>query len=238
MEDDELPPVWVHRSHHGRFLLAFLAMLLLAAVILIFLEASEFAFEKIGFTPFEFAMILLLTLVGSGIDIPIYKVKSLVPIVQEQEIRAYWVTYRMPRRVFREVTTIIAVNLGGAVIPASVSIYLLATHPGSLLAALVATVVTSALVHLVSRRVPGVGIVAPSFVPPLFAAVAAYLLMPTSPAIVAYVSGTLGTLIGADLTNLRHADNSGAYMESIGGAGTFDGVFLTGIMAVILAAIF
>jgi uncharacterized membrane protein len=103
--------------------------------------------------------------------------------------------------------------------------------------ALAATLVTSILVHLVARRVPGVGIVTPALLPPSFAAVTSYLLVPGSPAIVAYVSGTLGTLIGADLTNLRHADHSAASMESIGGAGTFDGVFLTGIVAVILAAL-
>ena len=49
------------------------------------------------------------------------------------------------------------------------------------------------------------------------------------------MSGTLGTLIDADLTNLRDADHSAASVESIGGAGTFDGIFLTGLVAVILA---
>jgi uncharacterized membrane protein len=48
------------------------------------------------------------------------------------------------------------------------------------------------------------------------------------------VSGTLGALIGADLTNLRGIGKLGAPMASIGGAGTFDGVFLTGIIAVLL----
>jgi uncharacterized membrane protein len=50
----------------------------------------------------------------------------------------------------------------------------------------------------------------------------------------AYVSGTLGTLIGADLTNLQDAGKFGAPVISIGGAGTFDGVFLSGIIAALL----
>jgi uncharacterized membrane protein len=238
MEDDDFPTVWVHRHHHGRILLTILGMLLVGIVILLLLAASEFAFERIGFTPLEFAAILLLTFLGSAVDIPLYRVKSLVPIVEVQEVRVFWMTYRMPVRVFKQVSTTVAVNLGGALIPITVSIYLLATHVGSLLAyALIAAVVTSALVHLVARRVPGVGIVTPAFLPPLFAALTAIVLVPSSPAIVAYVSGTLGALIGADLTNLRNADHSGATMESIGGAGTFDGVFLTGIVAVILAAL-
>ena len=53
--------------------------------------------------------------------------------------------------------------------------------------------------------------------------------------IIAYVSGTLGTLIGADLLNLHHIAELGAPMASIGGAGTFDGIFLTGIIAALLA---
>jgi uncharacterized membrane protein len=238
MEDDEFPAVWVHRHHHGRFLFIALGMLLTLIVLLLLIEASEFAFERIGFTPFEFALILILTFLGSAVDIPLYKVRSLVPMVEVQQVRVFWMDYRVPRRVIRQVSTTIAVNLGGALIPITISAYLLATHPGPLIAyALVGTAVTSVLVHLVARRIPGVGIVTPAFLPPLFAAGVSLILVPGSPAIVAYVSGTLGTLIGADLTNLRNADHSAAAVESIGGAGTFDGVFLTGIIAVILAAL-
>jgi uncharacterized membrane protein len=52
--------------------------------------------------------------------------------------------------------------------------------------------------------------------------------------VVAYVSGVLGTLIGADLSNLGVIPKLGAPIASIGGAGTFDGVFLSGIIAVLL----
>jgi uncharacterized membrane protein len=54
----------------------------------------------------------------------------------------------------------------------------------------------------------------------------------------AYIAGALGTLIGADLTNLDKVSGLGAPVASIGGAGTFDGIFLTGILAVILANLF
>jgi uncharacterized membrane protein len=53
----------------------------------------------------------------------------------------------------------------------------------------------------------------------------------------AYVSGSLGTLIGADLLNLPSLRSLGAPVASIGGAGTFDGIFLTGIIAVLLASL-
>ena len=50
----------------------------------------------------------------------------------------------------------------------------------------------------------------------------------------AYIAGSLGTLIGADLLNLDKVQGLGAPVASIGGAGTFDGVFLSGILAVLL----
>jgi uncharacterized membrane protein len=72
-------------------------------------------------------------------------------------------------------------------------------------------------------------------VPPLAAAAAALFLAPTAPAAAAYVSGTLGALLGADVLNLSKIGALGAPVVSIGGAGTADGVFLTGILAVLLA---
>ena len=54
----------------------------------------------------------------------------------------------------------------------------------------------------------------------------------------AYIAGSLGTLIGADLSNLGRVRGLGAPVASIGGAGTFDGIFLTGILAVLLACLF
>jgi uncharacterized membrane protein len=53
----------------------------------------------------------------------------------------------------------------------------------------------------------------------------------------AYIAGTLGTLIGADLSNLGKISAGGTHVASIGGAGKFDGIFLTGIVAVLIASI-
>ena len=65
---------------------------------------------------------------------------------------------------------------------------------------------------------------------------AALLVARTNVAAVAYIGGSLGTLIGADLLNLSKVQGLGAPVVSIGGAGTFDGIFLTGIIAVLLAS--
>jgi uncharacterized membrane protein len=130
--------------------------------------------------------------------------------------------------------TVVAVNLGGAVVPTLLSLYLL-LRSGLWLRAGLGVVVVAMIVHRIARLVPGMGIAVPSFLPPLVAAAAAVVLAPDAAPIVAYVAGTLGTLIGADILNLGHIRGLGAPVVSIGGAGTFDGVFLTGIIAVLLA---
>jgi uncharacterized membrane protein len=45
----------------------------------------------------------------------------------------------------------------------------------------------------------------------------------------------MGTLIGGDLLHVRQVRRLATPVASIGGAGTFDGIFLTGIIAVLLA---
>jgi uncharacterized membrane protein len=42
-------------------------------------------------------------------------------------------------------------------------------------------------------------------------------------------------LIGADLLRIRDIRRMGTPLAAIGGAGTFDGIFITGIVAVLLA---
>jgi len=92
------------------------------------------------------------------------------------------------------------------------------------------------ITHRLARPVRGLGIALPFFVPPVLAALASVIISGSHAPVVAYVCGTLGTLIGADLLNLNKIGKLGAPVASIGGAGTFDGIFLTGIFAVVLAA--
>jgi uncharacterized membrane protein len=225
--------VVVHR-HHGSVALGALALLLAGIIIFLLISLGEVAFERIGFSSLDYTVILVGTLVGSSVNIPITKVRGVEPLLEMREVRVFGLYYRIPRIGYRQVSTTVAVNLGGAVIPLLVSAYLLATHSGIVPEAAGGSVITAILVHLMARKVRGVGIVTPAFLPPMVAALASYLLAPGSPAIVAYVSGTLGALIGADLTNLQGIGKLGAPLASIGGAGTFDGVFLTGVVAVLL----
>jgi uncharacterized membrane protein len=132
--------------------------------------------------------------------------------------------------------TVIAVNVGGALIPALMSHYLLGKHELWRLG-LVATVVVAALCHWLAQPVPGLGIALPIFVPAIAAAVTAWVLSRQYAAPLAYIGGSLGTLIGADLSNLDKVPGLGAPVASIGGAGTFDGIFVIGIVAVLIASL-
>ena len=208
--------------------------MLTVVVVILFVGLTEVAFQRIGFTRLQVVLVLVGTFLGSSVNIPVRRVKSRERIVKMEEVQFFWIRYRIPHIAVEEVSTLIAVNVGGAVIPTIVSFYLLQSHPEQLLYALMGVAMTAIVVHLVARKMPGLGITTPAFVPPIAAALSAFLLTPSFPSVVAYVAGTLGTLIGADLTNLRDIPSLGAPVASIGGAGTFDGVFLSGIIAVLL----
>jgi uncharacterized membrane protein len=224
--------------HHSFLVFAILLILLVGILALVFVGVIGVAFSNIGFTPVVILLILVGTLLGSAINIPLFKLKTTVPMIQEAYVSHFGVVYRIPQVEYGQTVTVIAINVGGALIPTAVSIYLLSrATPSMILLSLVGVAAVALVTRVVARPVKGVGIVTPAFIPPIAAAVAALILAPGEPRTVAYVAGVLGTLIGADLLNLGKIKKLGAPVASIGGAGTFDGVFLSGIIAVILAGL-
>jgi uncharacterized membrane protein len=131
--------------------------------------------------------------------------------------------------------TLIAVNVGGGLIPVAFSLYLLNHHPLAVGQVVVATALVAVVCYFASRPIPGLGIGMPIFVAPIAAALVAIVVNQSESAPLAYISGTLGVLIGADVLRLGNIRTMGVPIASIGGAGTFDGIFLTGIVAVLLA---
>jgi uncharacterized membrane protein len=219
---------------HSYSILVILFLLLVLVVGLLFVGAVGLAFRHVGFGPQLTTLILVATFVGSYVNIPLLRLKATIPIVKEEYISFFGMVFRVPQFEYEEFTTIVAINVGGALIPTLVSIYLLWKLPSAAHYALLGTMIVAAITHLVARPIRGLGIATPALIPPLTAASMAYLFSSSAPAVVAYVSGVLGTLIGADITNLHKIPKLGARIASIGGAGTFDGVFLSGIIAVLL----
>jgi uncharacterized membrane protein len=116
------------------------------------------------------------------------------------------------------------------------SIYLVLRY-GLWVRAAIAVIVIALVIHEMATPVRGVGIAVPVFGPVIVTAILAFILSREYAPPLAYVGGSMGTLIGADLMNLGKIGGLGAPVASIGGAGTFDGIFLTGILAVLLAGL-
>jgi uncharacterized membrane protein len=213
---------------------SFLVGLFLVLVVLIQIHVLRYAYMRLGISSGAALALLLASLLGSYINLPVASLPE-QQIVAGQQFSFFGTRYVVPVLVDWP-GTIIAVNVGGAVIPVGLSIFLLAKNNvwGR---GLLATACVAVACYLLAEPVPGVGITIPSLAPPFVTAVVALLVAQTNVAAVAYISGSLGTLIGADLLNLDKLQGMGAPIASIGGAGTFDGIFLTGILAVILASL-
>ncbi|WP_050401817.1 DUF1614 domain-containing protein [Bradyrhizobium embrapense] len=203
----------------------------IALVVLIQLRILRYAYMRLGVGPGVALLLLFGSLIGSYFNIPI-TVLSGPPVRAGQIVDFFGMRYVVP--YLASPSTILAVNVGGAVIPAAMSAYLMLRYQLWLRAA-IATAVIAAIVHASATPVPGMGIAVPVFVPVAATAILALLLSREYAAPLAYIGGSMGTLLGADLLNLDKIGSLGAPIASIGGAGTFDGIFLTGILAVLIA---
>ena len=203
-------------------------------VLVIQLGALRYAYLRIGLSPVAAIMLLLGSLAGSYFNFPIFELPA-KQVVSGQEVVFFGMEYAIPV-VTQWPGTVIAVNVGGAVIPTAMSLYLLFKYRlwG---VGLIATAVVTAVTHAFANPIPGLGIAEPVFVPALTTAIAALLLSRRQAPPLAYIAGSLGTLLGADLLNLGKIQGLGAPVASIGGAGTFDGIFLVGILAVLIASL-
>ena len=221
------------RSPYSLPVLLIFFILLSSLAVLIQIGALSIAFHKLGLSPFSGSLLLIVALLGSSINIPLFQVNAL----SSSADGASWPVSQLLRPFMKpfEGKTIIAVNLGGCVIPVMLSFYLLVTQTPNPLTLLIAITVVTAVAYGFSQPIPGMGIGMPIFIAPVTAALTAGLLDPEHRGAVAYICGVLGVLIGADLLRLGDIRRLGTPVASIGGAGTFDGIFLTGIVAVLLA---
>jgi uncharacterized membrane protein len=222
--------------HYFPLALPFLLILALGFIFLIVLievGILSYTYRKIGVGSRHMFALLLLCLLGSYVNIPVSELPA-KEVYSMQRVTFFGMQYVIPS-VGELPRTVIAVNLGGAVIPTILSIYLIIKNRLYSRAILAVTLVTY-VIHRMAYLVPGIGIGEPIFIPPLLTTAVALLISRKYAAPLAYIAGSLGTLIGADLLNLGKIQGLGAPIVSIGGAGTFDGIFVTGILSVLLAS--
>ncbi len=203
--------------------------------VLLVLGALRRAYLSLGVNSNTAMLLLFGSLIGSYFNIPIADLPE-EQVLSNQVIDFFGMQYIVPV-VEQWPGTVIAINVGGAVIPTLMSLYLLITRTMWIKGA-IAIAIVALVLHWLAKPVAGVGIAVPVFWPALITAVVALLLSRENAAPLAYTAGSMGTLIGADLTNLDKVRGLGAPVASIGGAGTFDGIFLTGILAVLLAGLY
>ena len=215
----------------GNLLLLIIASALLVTFVQI--QIVTIAFAKLGLSAEAAILWLVSSLAGSLVNLPLATIKVPQPD-QRFGPQPLQQLLKMPTMPFSG-STLIAINVGGCLVPVGFSIWLWRHIPLGADRILIAIALVSLVCYLTSRPVPRLGIAMPLLVAPVTAALCGTLLGGEASATLAYISGTLGVLLGADLMRLREVRFLGAAVASIGGAGTFDGIFLTGVVAVLLA---
>jgi uncharacterized membrane protein len=227
-------------------ILLLLGLMSLCVIPLFMIDVATDALRKLHLSGTGATLVLVGIFVGGLVNLPLYRVNR----DDDQPPPRDWDAYRVGGRWSwvpmerTSVQTIVAVNVGGCLIPTGLAIYL-ATHlwragPQVQWALIVAALINIYICWRIARPIPGLGIAIPAFVPPLVAVLAAWILLAGERydavrAPVAFVAGVSGPLIGADLLNLRKFERISAGVISIGGAGTFDGIVISGLVAAFFA---
>lgn len=240
-----------------------LILLVVIGLPLLFFGLIGAALGNLGFGFWMIVLLIIAIVVGSFINIPLGTLKPKTQKPKEEPAprkptgqyapSMYDKMYRTdrfePEPYASESSrgTQISINVGGAVIPILISIYTIlmgafgniTSDPWYLAKIIAALAITTICVYLAAKPVRGIGIATPFFIGPIVTLAAALILgggfgLPAAG--IAYVAGTLGTLIGADLLHLKDVPTQESSMLSIGGAGTFDGIFLTGIITALIAS--
>jgi len=215
-----------------------LFFLLVAMLPLVFGHLFTAALIKLKLEPTTVLLVVIGIFLGSPINIPVKRISRKESVLVDQlavfGLHGWWPTFQRVRR-----DTVIAVNVGGCLIPVGLAIYetahlAMADRP-ALFGLLLAVVINTGVCYWTAKPIEGIGIAMPGLFPALFAALSALLLVPEQAPPVAFVAGVLGPLIGADLLHLRDIEKITTGIASIGGAGTFDGIVLSGIVAAYLA---
>jgi uncharacterized membrane protein len=224
-------------SAGGWSIVAIILLICLVVLIipLLFLGLVGAAFARLGFSWIAAVAAILLMILGRAVNIPLWKIqRDMVRLDHNDE---------SGRNGYEPWETVISLNLGGAVIPVVIAVYLLVVSTGSTgmsigVPVIVGVILVAALSYLVTRRVQGTGLRVPLFMPGLTALLCGFVLaggVGLAAGVTAFVSGTFGILLGANVANLHRIRDLGVDGFSIGGAGTFGAVFISCILPALIA---
>lgn len=195
------------------------AVLLTLVLPWAFADMLATALVKLQLSPRAAGFVVFGIFAGSLVNIPVRRIARIEAMPFDPlavfGLHGWWPAMRRVRT-----ETIVAVNVGGCVIPVALAVYetaRLASRMDALAALVVAAGANIAVCYKLARPVEGVGILMPALVPAAVACAAALLLAPAAATPVAFVAGVAGPLVGADLLHLRDVGRIAAGMVSIGG---------------------
>ncbi|MEN6443185.1 MAG: DUF1614 domain-containing protein [Methanoregula sp.] len=216
--------------------------LIVLIIPLLFLGLIGEAFTRLGFSWIAAVAVVLLMLLGSFINIPLWKIRrDTVRISHEEGMSMTNVDTAWADTPVWD--TIISLNFGGAVIPVTLSLYflyraLLVSNSSLAEYVIAGILIVAAVAYVTTRPLTGVGIRTSLFIPGLTALLVGFFLsgqIGLSAGVIAFVSGVFGTLLGANIAHLPAAKKLEVPQISIGGAGTFGAVFISCILSALIA---
>ncbi len=142
-------------------LFSILVLLFLGLLVLIQLRILRYAYMRLGVGSGVALVLLFGSLIGSYFNIPI-TVLSGPPVRSGQVVEFFGMRYIVP--FVTSSGTVLAVNVGGAVIPTLMSAYLMIRYQ-FWLKATIATAAIAVVIHSLATPVPGIGIAVPVFAP-------------------------------------------------------------------------
>jgi uncharacterized membrane protein len=208
------------------------------AVPFFFADLMLTALVKLGLSPQSSFLAALGIFLGGMMNLPVKHIER-EELIEVTPFTLFGFAHMFPQFQRRRTYTIIAVNVGGCVVPTAIAVYELfrvaSVGPAVLLAACGATAINIVVCYRLARPVPQVGIALPPLIPALVAAACALAMVPDMAPSIAFTAGVFGPLVGADILHLREIERISTGVASIGGAGTFDGIVLSALVATLLA---
>jgi uncharacterized membrane protein len=223
------------------FAIVLLIALLILIIPLLILGVIGAAFTRLGFSWISALAIVLLMLFGSFVNIPVYKVRRDMIRITPSDSSAFGEYSQSNLTAVWDTT--IAINLGGALIPIAVSLYMLyqailITGTSQIFSVCVAIILVASITYVSTRYLPGSGIQVSLIIPALSALLAGLMLSGgtgLAAAVTAFVSGITGTLLGGNIAQIFRIKDLDVPTVSIGGAGTFGAVFICCILPALIA---
>jgi uncharacterized membrane protein len=234
-----VPPAREEETMPAGLLALLMTLVLLLLMPFLLADAMVSALQQLGISRAFGALLVAGIFVGSLFNIPVRRMPR-GEVLEYRPFDLYGIDRLAPRLVSGSAQQVIALNVGGCLIPLLIVGYeflrLGSSDDAVIVALLLACGFNTVACYLLARPVAGLGILLPIFVPGCLAALLGLALAPAHAPGVAFCAGVLGPLIGADLLHLRDLGRRNVGLLSIGGAGTFDGIVISGFLAAMLSA--